>query len=445
MARTVDAISGITKLEAKQVLGEVRASPPEQFLSLLTVSRAAASALWPKLSRVQGVNFQAKKESLLAANADDTEAVTGVVGTENAAALRAAGVAYAPGITVGLSGLEQAYQDSLMGTPEVSAIVVGPGGQQVSTLWTDQGHPGTPVRTTLDSKDQQAAARALSSQHNAGEVIAVNAATGDIQALAAHDGGVPLPPGGPLNARIAPGTAFSIVSAAAMVNAGVRPSTPLPCSGSQSAGGQAFTYTGQRPATFASDFADGCGSAFAGIASKLTPAQLTAAEKGFGIGASWSLPLQAFGGYAQPASAGASLAAQVTGNHGVLMSPLGMALAAAEVDSGTGRAPVLVQSASDSDAASVSAGRQQAPVSGAQLDELRQLMRTAVSSGSARGANVAGAAVYGQAGVVRTGQHAWTSWFVGYRGGLAVAVLQAGSTPQQAAASLAGAFLSAAR
>ncbi len=49
--------------------------------------------------------------------------------------------------------------------------------------------------------------------------------------------------------------------------------------------------------------------------------------------------------------------------------------------------------------------------------------------------------MYGQAGVVQSGKHSYLSWFVGYRGSLAVAVLETGSSASQAAAALAGSFL----
>lgn len=438
MAKTVQEFSRVTQLDYKQVLGEVRAAPPGQFLSLLTVDPATFKTLWPRLSKVPGMGGEIKKERVFASGASGASSVTGTVGTEDSSALRAAGVAYEPGNTMGTGGLEQAYQDALAGTPEASVVVVGPGGKTLRTLWTAPAHAGTPVRTTLDARAQAAAARAVASRPNSGEIVAVDSATGDIKALATHNGPVPLPSGGPLNARIAPGMAFSIVSAAALVNAGIQPGTAMPCTSSEAIGGQTFTFTGQKAAaTFASDFARGCGTAFASMAAKLSPQQLAASEKAFGIGGDWDLPLPAFSGSAQAASAGASLAAQVTGTGGVLVSPLGMATVAAEVASGTGRSPVLVP------ADGSSAGPSQPPLSGTQLAQLRQMMRGAVLTGTAKAANVPGGApVYGQAGVTRNGQHGYLSWFVGYRGTTAVAVVQAGSTPRQAAASLAGAFLS---
>ena len=43
--------------------------------------------------------------------------------------------------------------------------------------------------------------------------------------------------------------------------------------------------------------------------------------------------------------------------------------------------------------------------------------------------------------MVKTGANAYLSWFVGYRGDMAVAAIETGTTANQAAASLAGDFL----
>jgi membrane peptidoglycan carboxypeptidase len=164
----------------------------------------------------------------------------------------------------------------------------------------------------------------------------------------------------------------------------------------------------------------------------LTAQQLTSVERGFGIGAAWKLPMSAFSGTAPAMSGEAKVAAQATGTGGVLMSPLGMATVAAEVAAGTGHSPVLLPT--DSGAT------WQAPLTVTQLTQLRQLMRLAVTSGSAHAADRSGTPVFGQAGVVKSGPHSYLSWFVGYRGSLAVAVLETGTTAGQAAAALAGTF-----
>ncbi len=435
--QTATKFSQLANLNTQQVLGQIRAAPPRGFLSLLTLDPASFRSLWPRLVKVPGLRYERKAERLF--DAAPVE-VVGSVGTENSKALRDEGAAYQAGATVGLSGLEQSYQDTLEGTPTTQVVVVNASGRALLALYTSQGRAGNPVLTTLVSRDQAAAQSALAAQPHSGEIVAVNASNGDVLALASREAGsVGLPGGGALNAKLAPGMAFSIVSAAAMLGVGETAESPLACENVATVGGQTFTYRpGSSPSTtFASDFASGCFTAFATMSQNLTATQLTAVEKAFGVGAQWDLRVRAFSGSAAAAPDEASLAQQVIGTSGVLMSPLGMAMVAAEVDTGIGHAPVLL--------ASDPASTWQAPLSLDKLGDLRQLMREAVRSGSARGAsvaNMAGQPVYGQTGVVKTGPHAWLSWFAGYQGGVAVAVIETGPTQAQAAASLAGAFLS---
>ena len=76
-----------------------------------------------------------------------------------------------------------------------------------------------------------------------------------------------------------------------------------------------FTYqpTTSTTATLASDFADGCGTAFANMSRTLTPSSSTSAERAFGIGAPWQLRVPAFSGSAPAVSGEADVAAQATG------------------------------------------------------------------------------------------------------------------------------------
>ena len=434
-AATAAGFSAVTGINKPQVLGKIQAAPPSDFLSLLTLDPAGYRALWPKLSTVPGLTAQSRTERLF--NVAAQEAV-GAVGTENSSVLRDEGAAYVPGMTVGLTGLEKTYQDELIGTPTTSVVVVNAAGHSIKTLWNSAGgHPGTPLLTTLDSPQQNAAVSALAGQSSSAEIVAVDTQTGAIRVLASRDaqGSVQLPKGGALSAQVEPGMAFSIVSAAALLSSGVDANHPLPCEPVADVGGETFTYQPTPPstATLATDFADGCGTAFANMSRTLTAQQLTSVERGFGIGAAWKLPMTAFSGTAPAMSGEAKVAAQATGAGGVLMSPLGMATVAAEVAAGTGHSPVLLPTDSGT--------TWQAPLTVTQLTQLRQLMRLAVTSGSAHAADISGTPVFGQAGVVQSGPHSYLSWFVGYRGTLAVAVLETGTTAGQAAAALAGTFL----
>jgi cell division protein FtsI/penicillin-binding protein 2 len=428
---TAAKFSKATGLDEQQVLGEIQSAPPDSFLSLLTLQPNAFTTQWPALSKVPGLGYARRTERLFDSLAQQT---VGDVGTEISPLLRAEGAAYQPGMTVGQSGLEQTYQDDLVGTPTTSVVVLNSAGARVATLWNSPGHAGTPVQTTLSTKDQEAAVAALADQPGSGEIVAVDASNGDIRALASRQEGASRLPS-PLNGKVAPGMSFSIVSAAALLSGGVPENEPLPCQPTTTVGGVTFSYqaTTSTTSTFASDFAAGCGTAFATLSRTLSASQLTSVERAFGIGSSWNLRVPSFSGSASTAAGAADLAAQTIGQSGVLMSPLGMAMVAAEVDSGVGRPPQLVVGGTPA--------TWSAPLSTTELGELRQLMRLAVDSGAAHQAKLPGAQVYGQAGTVKSGAHSYLSWFVGYRGDVAVAAIETGTTADQAAAALAGAFL----
>jgi cell division protein FtsI/penicillin-binding protein 2 len=428
---TAAKFSAATGLDEQQVLGEIQAAPPDAFLSLLTLQPGAFTAQWPALGKVPGLGYVRRTERLFDSLAQQT---VGDVGTEISPVLRAEGAAYQPGMTVGQSGLEQTYQDDLVGTPTTSVVVVNSAGAPVATLWSSPGRAGAAVQTTLSTKDQKAAVAALADQPGSGEIVAVDARNGDIRALATRQLGATRLPSA-LNGKLAPGMSFSIVSAAALLSDGVPENEPLPCQPTTTVGGVTFSYTAaaSTTSTFASDFAAGCGTAFATLSRTLSASQLTSVERAFGIGSSWNLRVASFSGSASTAAGPADLAAQTIGESGVLMSPLGMAMVAAEVDSGVGRAPQLVVGGTP--------GTWSVPLSASSLTELRQLMRLAVVSGAAHPAQLRGAQVYGQAGTVKAGAHSYLSWFVGYRGEMAVAAIETGRTADQAAAALAGAFL----
>jgi cell division protein FtsI/penicillin-binding protein 2 len=294
------------------------------------------------------------------------------------------------------------------------------------------------MRTTISSSVQRAALAALNSVRNSGELIAVRASTGHVLAVAQHVGSTALPSGGLLNARLSPGTAFTIVSTAALLESGLAVNTPISCDNSFTVGGQTFTSYGTgEQIPFSADFAHDCSTAFAGASQRLTWPQFADVVKDFGLGANWSqqLPVPAFTGSVPSANGVADLAAETIGKGNVQVSPLAMAMVAAEVDSGAWHAPSVLAGA---DPPSTLPPALDANA----MSALRGLMRGAVKSGAAHAANVPGAAVYGQVGLTHSSA-GWLSWFVGYRGDVAFTVIETGSTAQLSAAALAGAFVSA--
>ncbi len=431
---TASAFAKLTGLQAGQVLGQITAAPPQQFLQLATLDPTSYASLRASLRQVPGLVVRPQSERLFQAKATG---LVGTVGSELNEQLRADGALYAPGTTVGLTGLEQKYQRQLLGTPTTEVVAVNSAGQRTGVLAQWPGSAGTPVQTTINSAAQNAALDALNGVPHSGEIVAVKASTGQVLAVAQHQGAVTLPADGAMNARLVPGAAFTIVSAGALLSHKVSVKSQTSCANSFTVGGQTFTSEGtgqQKP--FSELFAEGCSTAFADLSEQLSASQWAQVVKEFGIGADWSqLPVPAFSG-SVPSVTGdhAALAAQTIGQGSVRMSLLSMAMVAAAVDAGQWHVPQVIQTP----ASPPSAGT---PLDRNMTSALQGLMRGAVRSGAAQAARLPGQPVYGQVGLVHTGS-GWMSWFVGYRGDTAIATIESGKTAQVSAAALAAAFFS---
>jgi cell division protein FtsI/penicillin-binding protein 2 len=431
---TADKLAAITQISPDQILGWINAAPQARFTQLLTLSPIEHNNMLARLNGI-GVIVRERSEALFSSIAPD---VVGSVGTETAAVLRVNGDPYRPGTTVGLSGLQQTFQRQLTGTPYTYVVLTQAGLPAVALeRWT--GSPGKPVRTTLDSGVQIAADHALAQLPDSAAIVAVQASTGRILAVASNQG-AGQPPLSPLAGEYQPGQAFTIVSSAAILSStGVTPDNPVPCPRTNQPSGRLFVNNppelnlgGSPP--FAKDFAYACSTAFVGLSLSMSSADLTKAAGEFGVGG-WQLPLASFAGHiGRPAGAG-QLAAETIGGGQVRVSPLGMALAAAVVDSGKWHSPNLWEGSTDPP---VSRGAESSRV----LTALRSLMRGAVSEGSGQPANV-GPGVYGQVGNASFGaaKHLRIGWFVGYQGDIAFAVVELGKSASASAAPLAGTFL----
>ncbi len=433
-AQTVNGLAGATGLNASQVLSWVSEAPAADFLELLRLSPASYQRLGGTLRQVPGLIIKPERLRLLKSIA---WAVSGSVGTEAAGLLQQEGIPYRPGATVGLSGLQQTYQHMLVGTPTTEVVEESPAGQVVSVLRRWSGRDGTDVRTTIDSRVQSAADHAMSSLPASAAIVAVSTSTGHVLAVAQHKA-PGMPPAQALDGHYQPGQAFTIVSTAALLNAGFDVRSSVPCGASNPVGGENFTNVPPVPdqRTFRRDFAQACSTAFAGLSLRLSPKDLLQAADGFGLGKPWQLPLKAFTGSMQPPSGQAEMAEDSIGTGSVQVSPLDMAIAAEVVQSGTWRPPMLV---------TPDPGLTPTVPFGLQVvSTLQTLMRSTVTSGAARAANVNGVAVYGQVGSAplgSAGKGLRADWFVGYQGYVAFAILELTRSAGRSAAPLAGQFL----
>jgi cell division protein FtsI/penicillin-binding protein 2 len=441
--RTADKLAEATHLDANQVYGDIVAAPSAHFFELARLRPSVYHLLAGKLRHVPGLIIKQARLRLFDSTA---RSIAGSVGTETARMLRDDGVPYRPGTTVGLSGLQLAYQRSLVGTPTTEVVAENAAGRQVSVLKSWRGSPGRPVRTTIDAATQAAADSAIRSLPGSAAIVAVRASDGKILAVGTHKvHGMPAVDA--LNGRYRPGQTFTIVTTAALVTAGFDVATRIPCMSQNQVGGRTFKNKppelalGPQP-PFGMDFARACGTAFAGLSLRLHPSQLTSAARSFGLGVPWRppLPLRAFAGsLARPASVG-QLAADSIGTGTVRTSPLNMALVAAAVRAGVWHSPSLVTSPEGPALGPRAAIRPQA------VGTLRSLMRRTVTSGAGRAADVRGGPAYGQVGnvAISHGRHGLRAcWFVGYRGNVAFAVLELTRSPRKSVAHVAGDFLRA--
>jgi hypothetical protein len=436
---TARALGRVTGIDAAELLGWILAAPRGSFSELVVFKPRQYSSLASRLARVPGLIIHRERLRLFSSIAP---AVVGAVGTEASAALRDQGIAYRPGATVGLSGLQQAYQRDLAGTPTTEVVTETATGRKVAVLKQWRGEDPRAVHTTINARVQTAAMNAVASAQGSAAVVAVQASTGRILGVASRTA-PHMPAVDPLGGRYPPGGAFTIVSTGALLASGMGVDKPVRCTRVNDVGGRIFrnvppkTNLGAEP-TFATDFAHSCTTAFSGLSQRLTGHDLSAAAEGFGLGATWHLPLRSFSGSMAASGGVAPVAADTIGQGSVRASPLAMALVASEVKTGKWYAPSLVSTPGNPQAP------RQAPLPGATLGTLRSLMRAAVRVGAAKEANLRGAPVFGQVGTVAVGSgkhHRWASWFVGYRGDVAFAVLEITRTPGTAAVQIGSSFL----
>jgi cell division protein FtsI/penicillin-binding protein 2 len=437
--RTVAGLAGATGLSESQVLSWVNVAPSGEFLELLRLSWQSYHRLGGRLSHVPGLVIKQERLRLLDSTA---RAVSGSVGTEAAGLLQQEGIPYRPGVTVGLSGLQQTFQRTLVGAPTTEVVEESPAGHVVSVLQRWLGHGGTDVHTTIDSRVQNAADHAIRSLPASAAIVAVSTTTGRVLAVAQHKArSMPLVKA--LAGHYQPGQAFTIVSTAALLDTGLGVNERIPCGASNPVGGENFTNVAPVPNLgtfpFRTDFAQACSTAFAGLSVRLSAKDLLRAADGFGLGKPWQLPLpvKAFTGSLRAPAGQAQVAEDSIGTGSVQVSPLDMAIAAEVVQSGTWRPPMLV---------TPDPGLTPTVPFGVQVvSALKALMRTTVTSGAGREANVGGAPVYGQVGSAPLGSGRpglRTDWFVGFQGNVAFAVVElTRSARGSVAAPLAGQFL----
>ncbi|MEV8098348.1 penicillin-binding transpeptidase domain-containing protein [Kitasatospora sp. NPDC085879] len=306
------------------------------------------------------------------------------------------------------------------GTPGRAVVLVHGSGRPPEQLFALTEPGGAELRVTLDAALQRAADAALKEQTaggRAGSLVAVEPSTGRILAIANA-------PAGMFNRAfgggIAPGSTMKVLSAAALLEAGLGPDSPAPCKDTTTSPKVWHNdERGDHPGyTLADDFAHSCNTAFIdqGLA-KLAPGTLSkVASEQFGLGLEWHTGLKSFDARIPVPGSRDEQAAEYIGQGGIQVNTLLMASVAATVQSGTFRQPVVMDGVTDRTAAP---GRLPGEVGRA----LRAMMARTARDGTARGpmAGLTGQ-VGAKTGTAEVDGKKPNSWFIAYRGDLAVAV-----------------------
>jgi len=167
---------------------------------------------------------------------------TGYVGEASEQQIEASNGKLRPGDVVGMDGLERQYNDILMGTDGMRRVIVNSVGKEVDHLSQQDPIPGKQVTLTIDYDLQQVAEQSLGQRP--GAVVALDPRTGEVLAMVSrptpdpNDFAVRIPkeewrklnedPLHPLlnraiQAQLAPGSVFKIITATAMLEDKVPP------------------------------------------------------------------------------------------------------------------------------------------------------------------------------------------------------------------------------
>ncbi|MFD1148925.1 penicillin-binding transpeptidase domain-containing protein [Saccharothrix hoggarensis] len=351
----------------------------------------------------------------------------------------------APSRTFGsqvLPAVRKAVEEDIAGQAGVRVYTVNAAGDELENLHEEEPKPAQAITTALSRATQVAAEDALEPVPQAAMLVALQASTGDILAVAQND---PADKEGPvaLTGRYPPGSTFKVVSAAAALAGGkVTADSPVPCPGRTTIDGRRIVPNDREfdkgTIPLHSAFAFSCNTTFAQLAAEMAPDALTKAADSFGLGVDFEVPaITTITGSVPPAADVVERAEDGFGQGKVLASPFGMALVAATVAAGEMPVPSLLKGRE------TKADHTPTPPDPAVLTALRAMMREVVETGTAPQLKPYGD-VRGKTGTAQFGDGTNShGWFVGYRGDVAFATLVLGTNSSVPAVDASARFLAA--
>lgn len=345
----------------------------------------------------------------------------------------------------GISGLQERYDDVLSGTAEDYAVAITDRdtGKAVRTIAKPGSRTGQDVRTTIDPAVQRAAAAALAKASTPAALVAIKPSNGDILAVANEPSGY----NRALVGQYPPGSTFKVVTAAALLEAGMSPDDGMECpqyewvSGFRFENQDEFSLGGG--STFRDAFARSCNTAFVAARSQLDDDTLADTASAFGIGGQWDSGISTYDGSVPVNTDVTDKAAAMIGQGRDLASPLVMASVAATVKSGKFAQPRLVP---DHVKNPYQAPRE---LDAAVLENLRSMMRSVVTDGAGDALKNVPGEPHAKTGTAEFGDEdppETHAWMIGYQGDADIAwavLLEGGGSGGKDAGPIAAAFLNA--
>nr|WP_068277180.1 penicillin-binding transpeptidase domain-containing protein [Aldersonia kunmingensis] len=318
-----------------------------------------------------------------------------------------------------VSQVKKTVIDEVDGKAGWSVVTVNSNGVDTDVLTETAPQPAPSFSISLDRPIQVAAQRAVDARVEQTMMVVIQPSTGAILAIAqnkAADKDGPVATMG----LYPPGSTFKIITAGAAIETGLAtPGTSVPCPGRIVIGERSIPNYNEfalGTVSMATAFARSCNTSFAKLASEMAPDALHVTAARLGIGPDYSVVgVSTNSGSVPPAEDQTQRTEDGFGQGKVVVSPFGMAMAAATVAHGSAPVPHMLaghDTTIDGD---------RPPMSPAMVDGLRSMMRLVVTSGTATRITGEGE-VYGKTGEAEVdgGSHAW---FVGYRSDLAFATL----------------------
>jgi len=442
--------AGATGSEVTTAISQAEANP-SVFVPVFKVTVGRYEQLKPALYPLPGTFFQttggaSAKDPYLAA-------LVGQLGTIPKAQLRKLGAPYSSTTIVGLTGLEAAYQHQLAGTAGGNVAVVGPpvsasagtgtgsGGStatsagattststtttgaaaadKTTVLWSVPPKPGYDVKTSIVPRIEQAAGAALDGETLDAALVAINTKTDQVVAVAndAASGGIDLA----LDGEQPPGSTFKVITSTALFLRGLSPASRATCPSTIDVDGEIFHNAGNEApvSNILQAFTESCNTAFIGLTmANLNYSSLHKAASVYELGTTPRLGAPAFGGSIPVNDGQTDLAASGIGQGRVVVSPLDLAMVAADVDSGLVRAPRLV----------VGAPADRAPKHALPhnlVTGLHEMMLSVVESGTAAGTGLP-PGTYAKTGTAEYGSGnplPLDAWLMGFNGHIAFAMI----------------------